>query len=164
MELASEKWGGRPHYRGEVVHLGDDEHGSWWWGAAGRTIFRGEEALFVTDQDALFLLVDGAWWSPTWWLGHPEVECYVNIGTPYELGDRLVTTDLDLDVILWCDGRVETVDQDEFALHQVQYGYPAEVVERVARTAAEVHVAVERRDPPFDGVAARAWTARARGG
>ena len=52
MELASEKWGGHLHYRGAVVHLGDDEHGSWFWGAAGRTIFRGDEPLFVTEQPA----------------------------------------------------------------------------------------------------------------
>ena len=163
MQFATEKWGGKPHYRGEVVHLGDDEHGRWWWGAQGRTIHRGEEALFVTAQDALFLAVPDAWWSPTWWIGHPEVELYVNIGTPLvEADGRVVSTDLDLDVIRWVDGRVEIVDQDEFEAHQRLYGYPADVVAKVAQVADEVHAAVLRGDPPFDGEAARAWVARAR--
>jgi uncharacterized protein len=164
MELATEKWGGLPHYRGVVTHLGDDEHGGWWWGPKGRTILRGDEPIFEAQQDVVFLVVPGAWWSATWWLGHPEVELYVNIGTPFvHEADRLVSTDLDLDVLRFCDGRVETVDQDEFAEHQVRYGYPADVIETVERTAQEVHAAMERGEPPFDGVAARAWASRAPG-
>lgn len=165
MELATEKWGGIPHYRGEVALLGGDEHGHWWWGPKGRTIFRGDQPLFEAQHDVLFLVVPGAWWSATWWWEHPEIELYVNIGTPFvEEPERLVSTDLDLDVLRWCDGRVEIVDQDEFAEHQVRYGYPPDVIERTTRTADEVHAAIVSGDPPLDGAAARAWVRRARGG
>jgi len=74
VELASEKWGGSPHYRGLVHHLGDDEYGAWRWGPAGRTIFRGDEALFVTEQDVVTVIAPDAWWAPAWWIGHVEVD------------------------------------------------------------------------------------------
>jgi uncharacterized protein len=61
MEFAYEKWGGHPHRRGLAHHLGDDKHGSWLWGPAGRTMYRGRTAVFVTDQDAVILVPNSAW-------------------------------------------------------------------------------------------------------
>ena len=163
VEYAIEKWGGHPHYRGVVRHLGDDDHGSWFWGPAGRTMYRGDVALFVTEQDALIVVVPGSWWTPIWWLGHPEVEVYININTPPVWdGDRIVTTDVDLDVIRFCDGRVEIVDHDEFELHQKLYEYPHELIEAAAMAADEAKRLAEAAAPPFDGAAARAWTELAR--
>jgi uncharacterized protein len=165
VELATEKWGGRSHYRGDNVHLGDDEHGTWLWGAAGRTIYRDDEPLFVTEHDALTLVPPGRWWAPSWWIGHPELEVYVNINTPAERrGDRIVWVDLDLDVIRFRDGRVEVVDRDEFEEHQVRYGYPGDLIARAEAVTAEAHELVTRNVPPFDGLAAAGWIARARAG
>jgi protein associated with RNAse G/E len=163
IEYAIEKWGARPHYRGTVLLLGEDEHGTWLWGPRGRTVRRGETPMFTTEQDAVFLVVPGGWWSLTWWLGHPEVALYVNIQTPAAWdGDRLVATDLDLDVIRFCDGRVETVDRDEFDLHQQRYGYPAALVAAAERATAEAFERTAANDPPFDGVAAAGWERHAR--
>jgi len=163
MELASEKWGGHPHYRGPMRHLGDDEHGAWLWGPAGRTIERGDGTVFTTEQDALILVPPGAWWQPAWWLGHPEIDVYVNINTPAEWSDgRVVAVDLDLDVIRFTDGRVEVVDRDEFEVHQVRYGYPAGIVDAAEAATAEAYDRVVRRAPPFDGAAAARWAERAR--
>jgi len=162
VELASEKWGGHPHYRGLVHVLGEDEHGTWLWGPAGRTIYRGDTALFVAEHDALTVVVPGAWWAPAWWIGHPTLELYVNINTPAVWDDeRIVTVDLDLDVIRSRDGTVEVVDRDEFELHQVQYAYPRDLIESAERATAEVHDLVSRNCPPFDGVAAATWLERA---
>ena len=163
MELAIEKWGGHPHYRGELQVLGDDDHGAWLWGTAGRLVHRGAGGHFVTEQDALILVVPGAWWQPNWWLGHPEIALYVNINMPAERdGDRIVTVDLDLDVIRWHDGRVEVVDRDEFEVHQVRYGYPPDIVAAAEAATAEAYDLVVRDRPPFDGAAARRWVERAR--
>lgn len=138
--------------------LGADEHGTWLWGAAGRTIWRGETPVFQTQQPALALIVPDAWWSPTWWVGHPEVEVYVNIGTPHVWEETRVTSiDLDLDVIRFCDGRVEVVDRDEFALHQAQFGYPADVIDKAETATALVLDHLTRRTPPFDEATARRW-------
>ena len=163
MEYASEKWGGQPHYRGEMVHLGDDEHGTWLWGALGRTIFRGDTPLFVTEHPVLQLVPPGAWWALSWWIGHPRLELYVNINTPAEWqGDRIVYVDLDLDVVRMVDGRVEIVDRDEFEEHQVAYAYPADIVARTEAAATEAFELTTARRAPFDGEAARGWLERAR--
>jgi protein associated with RNAse G/E len=163
VEYAIEKWGGHPHYSGLVHHLGDDEHGSWFWGPSGRTIYRGSEPRFVTEQDALILIIPGAWWTPAWWFGHPDVDLYVNINTPAVWhGDRIVSVDVDLDVIRFGDGRVEIVDRDEFEAHQHSYGYPGDVIEAAERAADAALALVERNDPPFDGEAAHSRAERAR--
>lgn len=163
MEYASEKWGARPHYRGEVRRLGDDEHGTWWWGPQGRSIFRGDVELFATKEDVLFLVPPDAWWTVAWWVGHPEVELYVNIGTPIvEESERIVSTDLDLDVIRRVDGTVHVLDRDEFEEHQVRYGYPADVIEKVEAVTEEVRAMVERGGPPFDAATPAGWVERAR--
>lgn len=165
VEYVIEKWGGRPHYRGLVRHLGDDDHGSWFWGPAGRTMYRGDVALFITQHDALSVVVPGSWWTPTWWLGHPDVEVYININTPpVREPARIVTTDVDLDVVRYRDGRVEIVDQDEFELHQKLYGYPPEVIEAALTAADTAKQLAEAAEPPFDGAAACAWAERARSG
>ena len=164
LEYATEKWGGHGHYRGWVLHLGDDEFGSWFWGPAGRTMFRGNEPWIVTEQDALILVKPGAWWAPSWWIGHPETDLYVNIQTPAEwTPERVVAVDLDLDVVRFTDGRTEVVDRDEFELHRERYGYPPELVERAEEATATALDLVVRRVPPFDGAAAAEWIARARG-
>ena len=146
VDWATEKWGGHPHYRSATHLLGEDEHGTWLWGPAGRTIYRGDQVLFVAEQDTLVLLVADRWWSPTWWLGHPELDVYVNIGTPPVWGpDRVTMVDLDLDVIRFSDGRVEVVDRDEFEDHQHAFGYPPDVVAAAERATAEVFDLVVHR-------------------
>lgn len=163
MEYVTEKWGGRPHKSGHVHLLGEDEHGVWLWGPSGRTIWRGQEPIFTTEQDALILIVDGAWWSAGWWEDHPDVALYVDVGTPpARTPDRLTSVDLDLDVARFCDGRVEILDRDEFELHQVELAYPSEIVAAAERAAAEVLSLVTRNAAPFDGIAASRWFEHAR--
>ena len=162
MEYATEKWGGLPHYRGVVRYLGDDEFGCWLWGPVGRTIFRGDTPMFVTEQAALILIATDCWWTPSWWIGHNDVEIYVNINTPVRReGDRFVSVDVDLDVVGFRDGRVEVVDQDEFVEHQRLFGYPRDVIDAAESAATAAHDLLRARVPPFDGVAAEQWAARA---
>jgi hypothetical protein len=164
VEWASEKWGGHPHYRFVAHVLGEDEHGTWIWGPAGRTIYRGDRPSHVAEQDTLVLLTPGRWWSPAWWVGHPDVAVYVNIGTPpVWKHERVTTVDLDLDVIRFCDERVEVVDRDEFELHQRVFDYPSDVIEAAERATAEVFDLVTREVAPFDGRTSEAWIGHARG-
>jgi protein associated with RNAse G/E len=147
-----------------MQYLGDDELGSWLWGVAGRTIYRGDQTAFVTEQPSLILVVPDEWWSVSWWIGHPDVDMYVNISTPAVwAGDRIVATDIDLDVIRYCDGRVEVVDRDEFELHQRLYAYPQSVIDAAEEATARAHQLVLDNATPFDGVAAQLWMARAQG-
>jgi protein associated with RNAse G/E len=164
VDWAIEKWGGRPHYRAAAHVLGEDEHGTWMWGPAGRTIYRDDQPLFVAEQDTLILATAGRWWSPAWWIGHPELTVYVNVGTPPVWApDAVTTVDLDLDVVQFSDGRVEVVDRDEFELHQREFGYPPDIVEAAERAAGEAFDLVLRGVAPFDGNTSQTWIEHARG-
>jgi protein associated with RNAse G/E len=159
---ASEKWGGGAHYRGEIRLLGTDDFGAWIWRDAGVAIYRGTELFGHSEFPVVALVPERDWWSLSWWIGHGEVELYVNINTPSVwVDDELRSVDLDLDVIRWLDGRVEVVDRDEFELHQVAYGYPPDLIEATERAAAQAYELTNRAVPPFDGAAARDWAARA---
>lgn len=161
-DYASEKWGGHPHYRGLAHHIGDDEHGSWLWGPAGRTIYRGDVELFVTEFASLTLVPENGWWAAAWWPGHGDIDVYVNINTPAAWRtDTLTCVDLDLDVIRFRDGRVEVVDREEFDLHKERYGYPADLIDSAETAASAVFDLVVRYVTPFDGVAAQLWLERA---
>jgi protein associated with RNAse G/E len=58
-------------------------------------------------------------------------------------------TDLDLDLVIFPDGRVELHDEDEFADYAARYHYPPRVVERARRTVDELRERVTRRAHPF---------------
>jgi protein associated with RNAse G/E len=69
--------------------------------------------------------------------------------------------DLALDVIKGPTGRVWVDDEDEFAQHRVELGYPADVVEAAVRSCEEIRAAVAAGSAPFDG-AHLEWIARLR--
>jgi uncharacterized protein len=123
----------------------------------------GEKDFFVTEQDAVFLIPDNAWWTCAWWIAHPEVELYVDICTQAQWEDgRITHVDLDLDVIRFLDGRVAIDDRDEFEVHRMEYAYPKEIVEGAESAADKVFALISGNESPFDGLAARDWVERAR--
>lgn len=67
--------------------------------------------------------------------------------------------DLDLDVRRRRAGAVELLDEDEFAVHQVRYGYPPEVIEGARAAADWLTGAVRERVEPFDS-AYHSWLAQ----
>jgi protein associated with RNAse G/E len=73
-------------------------------------------------------------------------------------GGTLRWIDLDLDVEVFEDGRVELVDEDEFEEHQRRFGYPAEVIEGARRSA---ELARSNRFP-FDWDQTLKWVAERR--
>jgi hypothetical protein len=56
-------------------------------------------------------------------------------------------------------GAVELLDADEFAEHQVRYGYPAGVIASAQAAADWLLTAVQRRAEPF-GAAYHPWLAQ----
>jgi protein associated with RNAse G/E len=56
---------------------------------------------------------------------------------------------------------VELLDEDEFAEHRAQYGYPAEIVAAAQESAAWLVSAVREHVEPF-GVTSFGWLARVR--
>ncbi len=162
------KWGDRPHWTYRGIYLGTDEHGDW-LGCPVGTHYRRPEAEFTADFAGVVLVpAGGVAYLPAFnderaqaRHGDPgsPAEVYVDIATPAVWdGAILRSIDLDLDVIRRRDGTVYLDDKDEFAAHQVAYGYPIEVIELAEQAAAEVLTAVRRRDAPFDGTSDR-WLA-----
>ena len=88
-------------------------------------------------------------WYPDW---RPRMH-YVNVATPATWSDgTLRFVDLDLDVI-WRAETNEVIldDEDEFALHQVRFGYPSDLIALAQRSGEEVRAMIARRAYPFDG-------------
>lgn len=64
---------------------------------------------------------------------------YANITMPPTLADDVIDyVDLDIDVVVWPDGRVEILDRTDFERNQVKYGYPEDVIENAERGLGEV--------------------------
>jgi protein associated with RNAse G/E len=90
---------------------------------------------------------------------------YCDIQTPAKLVQgRIDCIDLDLDVVVRADGSVRLLDEDEFELHQRAMNYPLALVERAWQAVDEVHDALARKKPPFDGsgtlLLGRSWAAQ----
>jgi protein associated with RNAse G/E len=73
---------------------------------------------------------------------------YCDITMPARFTDDSVTAvDLDLDVRRQRDGSVLVMDEDEFAEHQIKYGYPAEVVAAARATCDWVTANIGTSEP-----------------
>jgi hypothetical protein len=89
---------------------------------------------------------------------------YCNLATPSALvSDEIVYTDLDLDLLVQPSGTYTLLDEAEYEERAARYGYPPEVRAAVAAALADLIAAVERREPPFDGVEPAAFLRVVRG-
>ena len=74
---------------------------------------------------------------------------YCNIAMPAVLnGLELDFVDLDIDVVVWPDGRVEVLDRDDFERNTQLYGYPNELITRVEATLADLLAVIGRNELP----------------
>lgn len=154
------KWGGRPHWQFTSLRLGSDEHGDW-YGTPLDTLFTRPGRQFRTEGLHVVLVprpgllsVADAGWVATFYASQPLIHTYVDITTPAQTSPGQVTcVDLDLDVVRDRVGdRVWVDDEDEFAEHQVRFGYPPEVIVGAQGVCARVRSAVENRVEPFGSV------------
>ena len=114
-------------------------------------------------HDFVLLVPAEGCWTACFNAGH-TVEIYVDVTTrPVLDGSTVTAVDLDLDVIRYADGRVEVLDEDEFAEHQVRLAYPADLISQARQTCEWLVEAVSARAGPF-GQAGVEWLARARQG
>ncbi|MFB9237318.1 DUF402 domain-containing protein [Plantactinospora siamensis] len=163
VRVAYTKFDGSLHYHQTMTRLGADEHGSWLGAPPGTIMRKGADGPPITIPQPHVLLVPGSGWWTAVFNGEPaRLEIYCDITTPATWPDPHTVTmiDLDLDVgRIRADGRVERYDDDEFAEHQIRYGYPAEVVAQASAAADWLMAAVSAAAEPFGG-AHRRWLAR----
>jgi protein associated with RNAse G/E len=164
------KWPDQPHWSFDGFYLGEDEHGDWLGFPAGTHNSRPGYA-FDSEVDSVTLAPPDAWWIATFHAPGIWCDLYIDICTPVEWGSHVARcVDLDLDVIRMSTapqaslppgkkagpGELFIDDEDEFAEHQVAYGYPADVITRARAAADAVTAQVEAASGPFAGVA-DAW-------
>lgn len=64
---------------------------------------------------------------------------YINICLPPTVAEGVIDyVDLDIDIIVWPDGRVVTVDIDEFEANATDFGYPADVRANALETFEQI--------------------------
>ena len=152
------KWGDRPHWEFDATYLGSDAHGDWLGIPAGTTMTRpGVDYVAPVAQVGL---VPGAG-SPVERGLAGDVPRRGRAGAGVRRHDhaagvgpapRVRAVDLDLDVIQDPDGRVWVDDEDEFAEHRVELGYPDEVVALATASRDRIRDLVARGAAPFDGL------------
>lgn len=162
------KWGERPHWQFDGVFLGEDEHGEWLGVPRGTRHHRpGHE--FHSLVDTVTLVPNGGWYAATFHAPGMWCHLYIDVATPARWdGDVLRMVDLDLDVVRLADPLPESArdaamvagreadeiyvdDEDEFAEHQVAFGYPPEVVAGAQASCDRLVAAVRAGLPPYDG-------------
>ena len=146
------KYNGSLHWHHSAHYLGEDEHGVWVGSPAGCVTRRGHEAPIVLPQATVELLPREQWWSATFNAEPVSTEIYCNVSTPpsWPHQSEVTMVDLDLDVVRRrADRQVLLLDEDEFAEHQVRYGYPAEVIVQAEEAAAWLQLAMKEGAEPF---------------
>lgn len=149
------KWGGLRHWEWDATVLDVDEHGVWLHMPAGTHMSRPGMSVLEEIEWVALAPHDQPWLAGF----YPEskwARLYVDMATVPEwhlLGDgggwEVTAVDLDLDVILTREGHLFVDDEDEFAVHQVELGYPRVVVELAEASRDWVHAAVVAGTEPF---------------
>lgn len=150
------------HWGFEALRLGEDDWGTWVAVPTGSKRWKGSEVMTPTRFPAVFCAPHGQWWhlhfNGTWAENYSH---FVDIVTPpvWVGDDRYEMIDLDLDVAVHADGSIEIQDEDEFEVHQVQYGYTPDMVQRAVEENQRVVADLQQHREPFFDVAA-AWLSR----
>ena len=157
------KWGDRPHWEFESVHLGADEHGTW-LGFRKGTVMTRPGARYVAELDQVGLVPPRSWpatergWLATFHQPGAPLFVYVDVTAPPVWSDNeLVALDLDLDVVRRSSGEVFVDDEDEFLEHQALYGYPPEVVAAARASCDRLVGLIGSNHPPYDPDTPRRW-------
>lgn len=151
------KYPATPHWRFDMYRLGEDEHGTWLWAPGGTKARRGSEPPVHFRGRRVKLLTHRDWWTAIWGTeGRSEADelAYVDIATPVEwIEGTAQMIDLDLDIRLNWDGTAVILDEDEFAAHQVELGYPDKLIDAARTTTARVYLDATNGVAPFGDVA-----------
>lgn len=154
------KYDGALHWHFTAYRLGVDEYGTWLGCPAGTVMRRGTEVTVTWEVAQVCLVPEGRWWVANFNAAPYPTEVYSDMATvPVWDGDTVTAVDLDLDVVRRRDGTVAVLDEDEFAEHQLKYGYSKEVVAGARAAADEVYTAVAADAEPFATVY-RTWLAK----
>ena len=154
------KYDGSLHWNQTMRRLGEDQHGVWIGSPAPTVMRKGDGPLVTLPHASISLFPRGTWWTASFNGAPASTEIYCDITTlvQWPSPDEVTMVDLDLDVCRKRDGTVMLLDEDEFAEHQVAYGYPAEVISAAEQSARWLQSALGDGSEPF-ATAYRAYLA-----
>jgi len=70
---------------------------------------------------------------------------------PATFADRVLNyVDLDIDVVVWPNGKYDVLDRDDFERNTLKYNYPKEIKERAEESVTELIGMVEGCVFPFE--------------
>jgi protein associated with RNAse G/E len=149
------------HWGFEAMWLGEDQWGDWIAVPKGTVRWKGAESVRPTGEAAVFCAPRDEWWHLHYNGATTQFSHFVDIVTPPVWVDdnRYEMIDLDLDIIVQQDGTVAIDDEDEFEVHQVEFGYTPEMIRRAGEETARIVEELEARREPFFDVAA-SWLAK----
>ena len=160
------KWGDRPHWEANLARLGEDQFGVWLGGRAGVSFVRPGASFETTGPLAVLVPCERPWVASFFGgmdFGQvPDCRLYVDMTTPVlwsPEGAEVTMVDLDIDVFVRHDGSVHVDDEEEFAQHQVELGYPPEIIAMALQSRDEVLEAIRDGIAPFDEMAHLPWLA-----
>jgi protein associated with RNAse G/E len=144
----------------DLRYLGSDRFGEWLGSPAGMPMRRPGWTTRTDAECAFYVPRVGDFVASFNGRGVPTA-IYVDVtDQPRWDGGTVRAVDLDLDVVQGWDGTLLVDDEDEFAEHQVEYGYPAEVVDAAQRSCDALVAAIAGGEEPWAGVG-HAWCALA---
>lgn len=152
IHVVSTKYDGSPHWEFDCFYVLEDGPLIVATNFAGQ-VLRNKAGQWPTPYD-----VRNHFWQDRWYnvmrcdrpKGGGLEYYYCNVTTPtmYD-GENIRYVDLDLDVRVFADGRIELLDEDEFVEHSERMGYPADVIEQARSAADELQQLAASRAFPF---------------
>jgi len=138
--------------------LGEDEWGAWIGVPTGTRRWKGDQVVRDTRMAAVFCAPRDGWWH-LHYSGENELSDYalfVDIVTPplWVSPNRYEMIDLDLDVGITLDHEIVVEDEDEFEIHQVEFGYTEEMIRRARSETDRIVAALREGNEPFFEIAA----------
>lgn len=105
---------------------------------------------WLTREPAICFFYDDCWWNVISMIRHTGVYYYCNLASPsiYD-GEAIKNIDYDLDIKLYPDGGYQILDEDEYAQHSKQMGYPEEVKHIIESEMQRLIRTMENREEPF---------------
>lgn len=153
------KYDGSLHWITELRHLGEDEHGVWLGSPPGGRWRRANGPWVAVESDRLLVVPRDRWWTARFSNDpHYHTAIYADVTLPAQwLSEtELDIVDIDLDVVKSTHtGEISLLDEDEFAEHQIRYGYPPDVIENAWASAKWLIATMTAGDEPFGSVPAR---------
>jgi uncharacterized protein len=144
------KYDGSAHRDYPARRLNEDDVGVWVGVPRGTvSVYHGRPS--VEQIPFVLLIPHHAWWTGMFNPLPRTSEVYCDITTPARWeADTVHIIDLDLDVVRRRESQVvELRDEDEFAQHREQFGYPQELVAEALAAAEKLMVALDDGSEPF---------------